>query len=198
MQPPKPKLTDIVKDAAALRAAWNTTKPAAEAGLLPPGWYIAVAEKGELFASRGGTPGYKLTLRVREPSDHAGRLIWHDLWLTEKALPNALRDLAKLGVTSPDQLEQPLPAGLVVKIRLATRKQDTGNECNEVRELHLHAIETPAAASSHTESPTTNPPSTATAAPWAVDLSTVDTETPPKGDDGTSFPFGANAEGGGT
>ena len=57
MQPQKPKLTDIVKDAAALRTAWNTTKPAAEAGLLPPGWYVAAARRANCSPPAAARPG---------------------------------------------------------------------------------------------------------------------------------------------
>ena len=64
---------------------------------------------GELASSKSkATPGYKLTFKVVD-GEHAGRQFWHDCWLTAAALPQTKRDLAKIGVTSLEQLEKPLP-----------------------------------------------------------------------------------------
>ena len=75
--------------------------------------------------------------------DHAGRQFWHDIWLTPAALPMAKRDLGKLSVTSLDQLEQPLPAGIRCAVKLALRRDDDGTEYNRVRRFDVVGIDEP-------------------------------------------------------
>ena len=110
---------------------------------LPSGEYLARIINGELTTSRRNTtPGYKLTFRVLE-GEYAGRQIWHDIWLTEAALPMSKRDLAKLCVTSLDQLDQPLPPGIRCKVKLTLRKDDDGSEFNRVRRFDVIGIDEP-------------------------------------------------------
>ena len=75
--------------------------------------------------------------------EHAHRVVWHDVWLSEAALPMAKRDLGKLGITSLEQLERPLPAGIVVVTKVALRKNDDGTEYNRVNRLDVVDIEPP-------------------------------------------------------
>jgi hypothetical protein len=114
-----------------LKAVWDQTAAAGELGALPKGEYIALLVGGELHSSKEGTPGYKLTFRVAE-GEFAGRRFWHDLWLTPAALPMAKRDLAKLGITALDQLEQPCPQGIRCKVKLVLREDDQGAQSNRV------------------------------------------------------------------
>lgn len=65
--------------------------------------------------------------------EHVGRLLWHDIWLTEDGAKYALRDLRKLGVESLDQLEKPLPAGIVIEANVVLRRDDDGTERNQLR-----------------------------------------------------------------
>src|SRR5262245_50090624 len=112
----KKKLTDILRGDSAvekLKATWNTTEAAAEFAPVPPGEYILRILSGELSTSRGGTPGYKLTLEVAA-GEHEGRRLWHDLWLTPAALPMAKRDLEKIGIKTLEQLEQPIPPRILI------------------------------------------------------------------------------------
>jgi hypothetical protein len=96
-----------------------------------------------LVAYRAGlTPGYKLTFEVVE-GQHAGRRFWLDLWLTEPSLPMTKRDLLKLGVTHPDQLDQPLPKYLRARVKLALRADDNGREYNRVRSFEVIGVDTP-------------------------------------------------------
>lgn len=126
-------------------ARWDATAAAEDFGPLPAGEYVARAERGELATSRvKGTPSYKLTFRVAE-GPHAGRPLWHDVWLTPPAMPQAKRDLAKLGLTDPAQLEQPLPAGMVCRLRVSLRRDDDGAERNRVTRFDLLRVETPEA-----------------------------------------------------
>jgi hypothetical protein len=81
--------------------------------------------------SKSGNPGYSLAFTVSD-GEHKGRKVWHTAWLTPAAMPMTKRDLAKLGVTSLDMLEQPLPAGFVCSVKVALRVDDDGVERNRV------------------------------------------------------------------
>jgi len=126
-----------------LTAIWNKTEAAGEMGPVPAGDYVAHIIAGELVTSRtNATPGYKLTFKILE-GEFAGRLFWSDCWLTEAALPQTKRDLAKLGVTSLEQLEKPLPRFIRAKCKLALRKDDEGNERNRVKSFEVVGIDKP-------------------------------------------------------
>src|SRR5262245_5143960 len=137
------KLTDILQqngDRERLAALWKTTAAAAEFAPLPRGEYTFRVLAGELFTSKHGTPGYKLTLEVTE-GDFEGRRAWSDYWLTPAALPMAKRDLGKLGVTNLEQLEQPLPPGILIKGKLALRRNDDGSESNRLTRFECVGVE---------------------------------------------------------
>jgi hypothetical protein len=137
------KLSDILNGGGeSLRVAWASTAAASDFRLLPAGIYIARIVSGELATAKNGTPSYKLTFKVLE-GEHAGRQFWHDVWLTAAALPMAKRDLGKLGITSLDQLEQPLPPGIRCKVKLALRRADDGTEYNRVRAFDVLGIDKP-------------------------------------------------------
>ena len=142
-RPVRRRLTDILNDGAErLRDQWDTTTAAEDFAPLPAGVYIARIIGGELTTARSGTPGYKLTFRVLE-GEHTGRQFWHDVWLTEAALPMAKRDLGKLGVKSIEQLEQPLPPGIRCRAKLALRRDDDGTEYNRLRSFEVLGIDPP-------------------------------------------------------
>jgi hypothetical protein len=137
------KLSDILNGVGeSLRLAWANTAAASDFLPLPAGTYIARIVGGELTTAKSGTPGYKLTFKVLE-GEHAGRQFWHDVWLTAAALPMAKRDLGKLGITSLEQLEKPLPAGIRCKVKLALRRADDGTEYNRVRAFDVVGIDKP-------------------------------------------------------
>jgi hypothetical protein len=138
----RPKLSDILKNghSDALTKAWAETQAAEDFGPLPAGEYVADLIAGELFTSRSGqTPGYKMTFVVAE-GPHAGRRVWHQVWLTPAALPMAKRDLGKLGIAALEQLEQPLPAVIRCRVKVALRKNDDGTEYNSVRSFDVVEI----------------------------------------------------------
>jgi hypothetical protein len=138
------RLSDILHngDRERLTKAWSDAKAADEFGILPAGEYIARIIDGTANNARTGTPGYKLTFRVLE-GESTGRLFWHDLWLTEAALPMAKRDLGKLGVSCLEQLDKPLPQGIRCKVKLAVRRDDDGNASNRVRSFEVVGIDEP-------------------------------------------------------
>lgn len=138
-------LSDILhgNDRERIQNAWADTAAAEDFAPLPAGQYVARVESGELSTSKTkGTPGYKLGFRVLE-GDHAGCRFWHDVWLTEAALPMAKRDLGKLGINRLEQLENPLPPGIRCKVKLALRKDDDGTEYNRVRSFEVIGIDPP-------------------------------------------------------
>lgn len=121
---------------------WNSTNPADDFGPLPGGTYICRLISGELRKARTGTPEYVLTFKVLE-GKHKGRQVWHSLFLTSAALPMAKRDLAKLGVTALEQLEQPVPKGIRCKVRVVLQRDDDGTERNRVRTFEVLGIDPP-------------------------------------------------------
>ncbi len=115
-----------------LQDLWEQTISAPEYTLLPRGDYTAIIVAGELFNSKtNDTPGYRLTFEVLE-GEYVGRRLFHDLWLTKPAMAMTKRDLEKLGVTSLDQLNKPLPPGIRCNLHVVVRKDDDGNERNRV------------------------------------------------------------------
>jgi hypothetical protein len=136
------KLSDILQGSTreTLAKQWQNTEAAKDLGPLPPGEYLFRILSGELFTSKQGTPGYKLSLEVTE-GEYEGRRCWHDVWLTPSALPMAKRDLGKIGVSNPEQLEQPLPSGILIRAKIALRKNDDGTEHNRVVRFEPAGIE---------------------------------------------------------
>lgn len=98
---------------------------------LPRGTYRCRMTTGELVTSKGGTPGYQLVFVV-DDAEHNGRRLWHTAWLTPAAMPMSKRDLGKLGITTLDMLDRPLPAGFVCDVKVALRVDDDGVERNRV------------------------------------------------------------------
>ncbi len=138
------KFSDILSqsgDRERLQKAWRETEGAAEFAPLPPVEYPFRILSGEPFTSKSrGTPGYKLALEVTE-GEYEGRRAWVDFWLTPAALPMTKRDLAKIGITDLEQLEQPLPAGILLKGKLTLRRDDDGNESNRLVRFECIGVE---------------------------------------------------------
>jgi hypothetical protein len=137
------KLSDILAhtgDREKLQRAWNETAAAAEFAPIPAGEYCFRIHSGELCSSKRGTPGYKVTLEVTE-GELAGRRVWLDFWLTPAALPMTKRDLAKIGITRIDQLDRPLPLGILIKGKVALRKNDDGTESNRLVRFEFVGME---------------------------------------------------------
>lgn len=132
------RLTDVLN--AAVLDQWDATDAAPEMNALPKGEYTATVESGALFNAKSkGTAGYKLCFVVSD-GEYMGRKVWHDVWLTPAALPMAKRDLAKLGIVEPAQLESSIPEGIVVKLRVALRQGDDGREFNSIIRFDVVAV----------------------------------------------------------
>ena len=142
------RLSDILRQQGKLndvQSAWNSTAAAGEFDVLPTGQYVADIIKGEAIESRSKqTPGFRLTFQVAE-GPLAGSRFWHDCWFTDNAMAQTKRDLEKLGVTDLRQLEQPLPAVFRCKAKLTIRRDDNGNESNNVRRFDVIGIIQPEA-----------------------------------------------------
>lgn len=106
---------------------------------LPRGTYRGRVTDGELVTSKGGTPGYSLTFTI-DDGEHKGRKLWHTAWLTPAAMPMTKRDLAKLGVTSLDMLDRPLPPGFVCDVKVVVRADDDGVERNRVSSFEVVGV----------------------------------------------------------
>ncbi len=141
----RPRLRDIVRgNAADFNRTWNETEASSGFDPLPPGTYRCLVSDGCLFTSKtNATPGFKITFQVIDPP-HAGRKVWHDVWLSSKALSMAKGELAKLGITSPDQLEQPLPPGLIANVQVIQRTDDNGVVFNRVKTFKVIESDIPA------------------------------------------------------
>lgn len=140
------RLTDILRGdgAARLQTAWAATEAAQDLGPIPAGEYDCRVIAGELVNSRSrGTPGYKLTFEVID-GEHKGRRVWHDVWLSEAALPLAKRELSRLGIMSLEQLEAPLPQGIRCAVKVVLRRDDDGGEYNRVKSFEVVGIDEPA------------------------------------------------------
>jgi hypothetical protein len=141
----RPKLSEMLRNGKAedLTRAWQRTEAAPELGPVPKGEYECAVLGRELVNSRtNNTPGYKLTLQVIA-GPHAGRRVWKDYWLTDAALPMAKRDLAKPGIHGPADLDKPLPEGLIVRLTVKLRTNDSGQQYNEVTRLELVGVRKP-------------------------------------------------------
>jgi hypothetical protein len=147
MQPPGKKLLrDIVRGSVDdFKKTWDTTEASEGFPPLPSGTYRCLIAGGEMFtSSKNETPGYKVTFEVTSGA-LAGRKFWHSVWLTEKALAMAKAELAKLGIIKPEQLEQPLPPGLIADVKVVLRTDDEGETFNRVRSFQVVRPEVPAA-----------------------------------------------------
>ena len=140
------KLTDILGASSGFFNDWNNVKAAGDFGPLPPGTYVCHISKGELATSRRKlTPCYTVTFSVIE-GEFVGRLLWHEIWLTDAAKPQAKRDFEKLGINDPErQLEQPIPPGIRCRVRAVIHKDDLGNEHNKVKSFEVVGIDKPEA-----------------------------------------------------
>ncbi|MFM9966330.1 MAG: hypothetical protein ACKV2Q_34575 [Planctomycetaceae bacterium] len=138
------KLSDILRgNGGDFNAQWNNTEAAREFGPVPRGVYVCHVTKGELDSSRPkATPGYKIEFTIRE-GEFKGRKLWLDCWLTPAALPQSKRDLGKLGITSPNQMEQPLPKWIRCNVTAVVRRDDDDIERNKVRTFEVVGIDKP-------------------------------------------------------
>jgi hypothetical protein len=130
----RPRLDEILSGVDVdFNKLWESTAAAGEFEPLPSGRFKALVANGELAESRTNkTPSYKLTLEILEPPAFAGRKLFHDLWLTAKALATSKRDLAKLRIVSAQQLRQPPPTGIIIDVKVALRTADDGGQYNRV------------------------------------------------------------------
>jgi Protein of unknown function (DUF669) len=147
MQPPGKKLLrDIVRGSVdEFKKTWDATEASEGFPPLPSGTYRCLIAGGEMFRSnKNSTPGYKVTFEITSGA-LAGRKFWHSVWLTDKALAMAKADLAKLGITKLEQLEEPLPPGLLADVKVVVRTDDDGDTYNQVKNFQVVKSEVPAA-----------------------------------------------------
>lgn len=136
------RLSDILNGSSGgFNDVWNSTPTAGDSGPVPRGEYECHVSKGELESSRTkGTPGYKVEFTILD-GEFKGRRLWLDCWLTPAALPQSKRDLGKLGIMTPEQMEQPLPRGIRCRVQAVVRSDDDGIERNHVRTFAVIGID---------------------------------------------------------
>jgi hypothetical protein len=141
----RPRLDDILNgDGGDFNALWDSTEAAGEFEPLPSGRYKALIADGRLAESKANkTPSYKLAFEIIEPAAFAGRKVFHDLWLTPKALPVTKRDLAKMRIFTPEQLRQAPPTGVIADVKVALRTADDGSQFNRVAAFQVIGEGTP-------------------------------------------------------
>jgi hypothetical protein len=130
----RPRLDDILNGRDGnFKKMWDSTPPAAEFELLPPGRYRALVADGRLAESKvNKTLSYKVSFQILEPLAHAGRKVFHDCWMTPKALAASKRDLAKLKINTDDQLRRPPPGTFIAELRVVLDTEDDGTQRNKV------------------------------------------------------------------
>jgi hypothetical protein len=125
-----------------LAEAWDSTDAADDLGPLPPGEYRCRIIDGRVFTAKTGTPGYKITFEIID-GEHAHRRAWFDIWLSPAAMGIAKRELFKVGITRLDQLEQPIPSGMLATIRVVLHRDDDGTERSRVKVFKVTGVEQP-------------------------------------------------------
>jgi hypothetical protein len=142
--PNRPRLDEILGGGLAdFNAKWATTTSAGSHRVLPAGQYTGLVVDGRLAETKAKrTPSYRLTIEVTQPKEFEGCRVYHDLWLSDKALPFAKRDLEKLGITAIEQLERPPATGLVIDFKLVLNTSDDGSEFNKVEKFDVRARRT--------------------------------------------------------
>lgn len=131
-------LTNILQgDIEQLTTHWNAATAAADLSILPAGRYrCRIVEGSEFLSTRKRTPGYRITFEVCE-GEHTGCRFLHVIWLTQHAMPMAKRDLKKLGVKKLNQIQGPLPRGLVAEVEVGQIKGEDGLPINRVRRFDV-------------------------------------------------------------
>jgi hypothetical protein len=142
----RPRLLDIVRNACSdFQKTWDSTEASAGFDPLASGVYRCLITDGGLFTSRTKkTPGYKVEFQVIA-GPFAGRKVWFDAWLSSKALGVAKGELGKLGITRPEQLEQPLPPGLIADVTVVQQTDDNDIVFNRVKRFKIIDTGVPAA-----------------------------------------------------
>jgi len=115
---------------------WSETKAVAEFYALPPGSYDAVLLSGNVFVANNGTQGFKLQFLIDSETDGQYK-VSHTSWFTDRGLPHAKRDLAKVGIKSRKDLEKPVKAGLICEVYVAIEALDDGREFNRVTQFEV-------------------------------------------------------------
>lgn len=137
-------LTDILNGGGDFFDDWDNVQASDELGPIPPGTYEAYATDGKIAQARTGTPSYQLEFTVVNHDDHTNRKCWYDIWLTEPNRKSAKRDLLKLAIDKPkQQLEMPLPPGILCRIKVVIQTSNKGNEFNRVKNFEVIRVDEP-------------------------------------------------------
>jgi hypothetical protein len=137
------RLSDILPQSERdnLARLWDSTKPADDLGLLPEGKYHCRIIDGTAFTAKTGTRGFKITYEIVD-GVHAGRWIWSEpMWFTPDAMAITRRELARIGIDRMEQLDHPIPRGILATVKLKVRRDEDGIERNRVTSFRVTGIE---------------------------------------------------------
>ena len=136
------RLTDILgnSEVDAIRQTWAATEASGESGPLPGGEYLAVV--GGVRRRQNWHAERENPARGPSPSVHESATVAR-CWLTPAAMPGSKRDLMKLGILDLEQLNRPIPPGIIVSVKVALRKDDDGTERNRLTKFDVLRIEPP-------------------------------------------------------
>jgi len=140
--------------------AFDSTAPAPEYALLPPGTYAARVRLGEYCSTKTGAEAYRIRFVVTE-GEHAGKTITRTWTFGPKALPYTRRELAAFGLTTKAQLLSPFPrsgAEYLVRLVVALQQSGDGREFNDIKRIDvLSDTDAQAAAFGLTDEPEGGP-----------------------------------------
>jgi hypothetical protein len=127
--------TDAFDESLAER--FRAAQEATDFVVLPAGEYVVNAVNGKFDTTRNNTPEFKITLEVTEPEEFAGQRLFLDLYLSEKAIGMAKRDLKKFNVVDLDQIRNGWPATWRCRVKVVVQTSDQGNQRNKVQLLEV-------------------------------------------------------------
>lgn len=94
---------------------------------IPDGIYSVVVAAAEERTSSKGTPGISLRLCV-SGGEHAGRVIFDNLWVTERAMGRVLYVLRCMGITPPKGTSELTAEALVGRTATVDVASETGQD----------------------------------------------------------------------
>ncbi len=108
--------------------------------LVPKGEYVAHWKAIKVSQNRNGKPRAVLTFEIVE-GEFAGKRAWCDLYLTEAATPRSKRELAKLGISTYEDMTAPVPQWLRCLLRIVVETDDDEAQRNKITDFTVIAFE---------------------------------------------------------
>ncbi len=124
-----------------VRELYDATPAAPDVSeIIPRGKYEADWIAIKVGESGNGTPRVVLTFEITE-GEYAGRRIWWDLYLTQKAIPRTKRELAKLGIESSEHWTRPVPHWVRCSLQVVVETADDQKQRNKIVKFEVIAFD---------------------------------------------------------